>query len=63
MSGIANRVVNKATSKVANKVNSKTDSFFPPVNTDVNGWLIVDDKEYEIEHFNISAAQWVDYKG
>ena len=65
-----NRVANTATSKVNNKVsrvtskvNNKIDSFFPQVDTDTNGWLIVDGREYEIDQFNIDFVQSVDHKG
>ena len=56
MNSITNKVVNKTTNKVSN-------SFFPQVDTDTSGWLIVDGKEYEIKHFNISFAQSGDHKG
>ncbi|MDR2145208.1 MAG: hypothetical protein LBE91_01940, partial [Tannerella sp.] len=63
MNRIANRVVNNAANRVVSKVAGKVGSFFPQVDTDVSGWLIVDGREYEICQFSIDFAQSVDHKG
>jgi hypothetical protein len=64
----ANTAASKTVSKAVNKASSTTvgkikNTFFPQVDTDTSGWLIVDGKEYEINHFSFEVRQWVDHKG
>jgi hypothetical protein len=63
MNRITNSVANNAANTVVSKVADKASSFFPQVDTDVNGWLTVDGREYEICQFDIEIKQWVDFKG
>ena len=65
-SNATNRVANTATGKAASvkrKVSNKINSFFPQVDTDTSGWLVVDGREYELVQFKIDFAQTVDHKG